>query len=125
MLLGRLHPPISNESQDLTVYSHTYVEVFWAALQVLVEAVTSEGLPLSLQLQNAETVKLVGPSALSAVDDVPASVSGCATTGDGAAEAAWRAISVSELGVGDRLLVLLQEGARHTGIAIEESIVER
>lgn len=36
-----------------------------------------------------------------------------------------RAISVSEIAVGDQILVALQEAARHTGIAIQESIAER
>ena len=37
-----------------------------------------------------------------------------------------QAISVSEIAVGDQILVALQEAAaRHTGIAIQESIAER
>jgi 3-dehydroquinate synthase class II len=75
-------------------------------VQVLVEAVTSDGEVHSHLLQNAETVRLVGP-------------------GGGGAAPAWRAVSVSELAEGDELWVLRQGAARHTGVSIEESIVER
>ena len=37
----------------------------------------------------------------------------------------WHAVSVAQVAVGDRLLVLRQPGARHTGVAIEESLTER
>lgn len=97
---------------------------------VLVEAETPEdGLRHSLLVQNAETVKLVGP-------------------GDDDGSRGWRAIPVvsgqrlrtctilpsnevmattlqTELRPGDRLLVTRQAAARHTGIPIEEQIVEK
>eukprot|EP00898_Chlorokybus_atmophyticus_P003819 jgi/Chlat1/4438/Chrsp29S08888 len=58
-------------------------------------------------LQNAETVRLVKASGADAVwsDD--------------------RAISVSELQAGDKVLVHRQHAARHTGIPINEFVVER
>ena len=43
----------------------------------------------------------------------------------GGAEPAWRAVSVSQLTVGDWLFVLRQPAARHTGIAVEETCTER
>lgn len=76
---------------------------------VLVEAVTPDGQAHSHLLQNAETVRLVGP----------------AGEGEGGDEGGWRAVSVSELAPGDEVFILRQGGARHTGISIEESIVER
>lgn len=69
---------------------------------VLVEAATAEGQSYSILLQNAETVKLVGPEG-----------------------AGWRAVAVSVLAPGDVLYVLEQGAARHTGVSIEESITER
>lgn len=66
-------------------------------------------------LQNAETVRLVGPR-------------GEATKGQAAnskESVDWRAIPVTELQKGDQLLLHRQEGARHTGVAIQETIIER
>jgi len=82
----------------------------------LVEAVTADGETHSHLLQNAETVKLVGPQA-----------GGTAQSGllTGEMIPSWGAISVSELQPGDELFVLRQGGARHTGISREESIIER
>jgi 3-dehydroquinate synthase class II len=77
---------------------------------VLVEASTAQGQAYSILLQNAETVKLVGP--------VPGSSSEKGGNG-------WRAVSVSMLAPGDTVYVLEQGAARHTGISIEESITER
>ncbi len=37
----------------------------------------------------------------------------------------FRAISVTQLKLGDELFVWQQAGARHTGISIQESIIER
>lgn len=75
---------------------------------VLVEAATQDGERHSVMLQNAETVRVVGPS------------------GGASGEArGWRAISVSEVRVNDGLLVLRQQAARHTGIGIDEQIIER
>ncbi|GLC61261.1 hypothetical protein PLESTB_001737000 [Pleodorina starrii] len=45
--------------------------------------------------------------------------------GDGGGGAAWRAISVSALQRGDQVYVALQPPARHTGIAVEEFILEK
>jgi 3-dehydroquinate synthase II len=65
---------------------------------MLVEA-EYEGVVLRTILQNAETIRLVGE------DGTP--------------------ISVADLKVGDKILVYLEKGARHFGIAIEESIIEK
>lgn len=65
---------------------------------ILVEA-EAEGDRISTLLQNAETIKLVGP--------------------DG------KTISVAELKVGDEVLVHLESKARHFGMSIEESIIEK
>lgn len=83
--------------------------------QVLVEAELPDGERCSVLLQNAETVRVVGPASSS---------SGSSGGGSGSSSA-WRAVSVSQLAAGDQLYVLRQAGARHTGVAIEESITER
>lgn len=71
---------------------------------ILVEAVTTSGDHISIQLQNAETVQLVSLSNDKG-EEVP--------------------ISVCELKVGDKILALVNEGvARHTGIAIKEFLRE-
>ena len=62
-----------------------------------------EGDHLSIVLQNAETVRLVSSSQ----------------------QAADNAIPVTQLSAGDSVLVRLQAGARHTGIAVQETIIER
>lgn len=72
------------------------------------EAETSGGEVVSTLLQNAETVRLVGPSG--AADETAKQ---------------WVATSVSALQVGDQIYVYQQDGARHTGISIEETIVEK
>ncbi|GFR45528.1 hypothetical protein Agub_g6921, partial [Astrephomene gubernaculifera] len=41
------------------------------------------------------------------------------------AVSSWRALSVTSLHPGDRVYVVRQAAARHTGIAIEEFIVEK
>ena len=80
---------------------------------LLVEATADDGEVWSTMLQNAETVRLVGPGA----------------AGDGAAghsDQRWQATSVSQLAVGSsRVYVLRQGAARHTGVAIQEQISER
>jgi 3-dehydroquinate synthase class II len=84
---------------------------------LMVTAETSDGQAHSLLLQNAETVRLVAPAAAA-----PSSNGG----GGGGGEPAWRAVSVAELAVGDAVLLhRAQGGARHTGIAIDEQIVEK
>jgi 3-dehydroquinate synthase II len=65
---------------------------------LLVEA-ESEGSRVSLVLQNAETIRLVGE--------------------DG------KAISVAQIKVGDRVLGAAMGGGRHFGVAVKETIVEK
>jgi 3-dehydroquinate synthase class II len=79
---------------------------------LMVTAQTADGQAHSLLLQNAETVRLVAP----------ASSGG---GGGGGGEQGWRAVSVAELAVGDDVLLHRQGGARHTGIAIDEQILEK
>lgn len=76
-------------------------------LQVLVEAETKDGLRHSILLQNAETVRLMVPKD----ETSEISIAG--------------AVSVSELQTGQPVLLYLQGAARHTGISIEENIVEK
>ena len=65
---------------------------------MLIEA-EYEGVKLKTLLQNAETIRLVGE------DGTP--------------------ISVAELVVGDKIMVYLEKSARHFGMAIEETIIEK
>lgn len=65
---------------------------------ILIEA-EADGERISTLLQNAETIKLVGA--------------------DGSPK------SVADLKVGDQVMVYLEEGARHFGMSIEESIIEK
>ncbi|HWQ20161.1 MAG TPA: 3-dehydroquinate synthase II [Methanotrichaceae archaeon] len=65
---------------------------------MLIEA-EAEGQRISTLLQNAETIKLVGP------DGLPK--------------------SVADLKVGDEVLAYLESGGRHFGMSIEESIIEK
>lgn len=65
---------------------------------MLIEA-EYEGIKIKTLLQNAETIRLVGE--------------------DGAP------ISVAELKVGDKVMIYLDKGARHFGMSIEESIIEK
>ncbi len=89
-------------------------------LQVLVEAKTSDDVLHSLLLQNAETVRLVGPASTSKLSEQAAG--GDIEEHD---EPNWRAVSVSQMQVGDEVFIRQQGAARHTGISINESIVER
>ena len=77
-------------------------------MQVLVEAETEGGVKHSILLQNAETVRLVAPDELSLASSKSAG-----------------AVSVTELQVGAPVYVHLQGAARHTGISIQENIVEK
>ena len=115
-------------------YPHKYHITRYA--QVLVEAVAEDGTLISLQLQNAETVKLVGPASTPALGPAGYIISRPPESeeeklGEHGRKAmprscqGSRTISVADLKVGDHLLALLQEGARHTGIAIQEFIIER
>ncbi len=84
---------------------------------MLVEATADDGEVWSTMLQNAETVRLVGPGA--GMGDSAAGV------GDSGGQG-WQATSVSQLAVGSsRVYVLRQGAARHTGVAIQEQISER
>ena len=65
---------------------------------ILIEA-EAEGERISTLLQNAETIKLVGA--------------------DGAPK------SVADLKIDDQVMVYMEEGARHFGMSIEESIIEQ
>lgn len=85
---------------------------------VLIEAETpNDGQRHSVLLQNAETVKLVGPSL--------ASSGGRSDDENDASTPFWRAVSVAQLAPGDRVYVLRQPAARHTGLAIDEGVSER
>lgn len=70
------------------------------------EAETQDGGRHSIMLQNAETVRLIGP-----LQEQSASSSD--------------AVSVTELQIGQLVYLHLQDAARHTGISIEEHIVEK
>jgi 3-dehydroquinate synthase II len=65
---------------------------------ILIEA-EAEGQRINTLLQNAETIKLVGANGLPK--------------------------SVADLKAGDQVLVYLEGGARHFGMSIEESIIEK
>ena len=78
--------------------------------QVLIEAETTDGQPHSILLQNAETERQVVPPK----EGSSATVQGSAGT-----------VSVSELQIGQNVLMRLQGAARHTGISIQENIVEK
>ena len=80
-------------------------------MQVLVEAETQDGVRHSILLQNAETVRLVAPN-----QPDEASLASGKSAG---------AVSVTELQLGQPVYVHLQGAARHTGISIQESIVEK
>ena len=84
-------------------------------MQVLVEVQTEDGMLRSIILQNAETVKLVGPAE-------PAPAAAPRPPGH---SAAWTALPVTELKPSDSVLVHLQGPARHTGIDINEAITEK
>lgn len=73
---------------------------------VRVAAVTASGAVVSAQLQHAETVKLVRPLA------------------GGGREGGVDAVAVTELKVGDEVLVVEEDGARHTGILVDEMLEE-
>lgn len=65
---------------------------------MLIEA-EAEGIPISLVLQNAETIRLVSP--------------------DG------KAVSISNVNVGDKVLGHVEGGGRHFGMKVDETLVER
>lgn len=104
----------------------------FAVVQMLIEAETDDGLRHSTLLQNAETVRLVCPSSSSntpssSSHSSSSSMSTPAQAGDDASSTtkqAWQAVSVSTLQPGQKVFLLMQEGARHTGISIREQIKE-
>lgn len=65
---------------------------------ILIEA-EAEGLPISLVLQNAETIRLVSPEG--------------------------KPISISNLKTGDKVLARVEKGGRHFGMKVDETLVER
>jgi len=65
---------------------------------MLIEA-EAEGIPISLVLQNAETIRLVSPEG--------------------------KAISISNLKKGDKVVAHIEKGGRHFGMKVEETLVER
>jgi 3-dehydroquinate synthase II len=65
---------------------------------MLIEA-EAEGQPISLVMQNAETIRLVSP--------------------DG------KAISITELKAGDKVLGHVEKAGRHFGIQVDETLIER
>jgi 3-dehydroquinate synthase class II len=83
---------------------------------VLVAAHTDDGQEHSIILQNAETVKLVGPARPQRTIDSKRS--------EDAAAAEWRAIAVTDLAAGDALLVRRSEVGRHLGTAVHETLNE-
>ncbi len=99
-------------------------------MQVLVEAETQNGQRHSILLQNAETVRLVGPrmamSLLSNMEDIsgPSQMS-MQSDVSGSQQSQSDAVSVSELEIGQPVYLHLQGAARHTGISIQENIVEK
>ncbi len=87
------------------------------------ELETTDGQVHSVMLQNAETVKLLGPSMAGSCSTRDGS-SGHAGDVAGVAHA-WVARPVTELVPGEPVFVLRAAAARHTGIAVEEFVVER
>ena len=87
---------------------------------MLVEAKTEDDTVHSLLLQNAETVRLVGP-----VSEDSSAGKGEEKGSKEGSKAGWRAIPVSQMQAGDKVYVRQQDAARHTGISIQESIMER
>lgn len=65
---------------------------------MLIEA-EAEGKPISLVMQNAETIRLVSPEG--------------------------KAISVTELKAGDKVLGHVEKAGRHFGIQVDETLIER
>jgi 3-dehydroquinate synthase II len=65
---------------------------------ILIEA-EAEGISISLVLQNAETIRLVSPEG--------------------------KAVSISNLKMGDKVLGHIEKGGRHFGMKVEETLIER
>lgn len=99
-------------------------------MQVLVEAETHDGQRHSILLQNAETVRLIGPcmtlsSVLDMEDKSGPSQAPKPPEVFGSQQSQSDAVSVSELQIGQPVYLHLQGAARHTGISIQENIVEK
>lgn len=107
-----------------------------------IEADTQDGQRHSVILQNAETVKLVGPAAQSsdaagAASSPPGTSSAAAdveldahmhetaTTDSKQASRAWQTRAVSEMVAGDVVYVSRSEAGRHMGHAVQETLIER
>lgn len=71
---------------------------------VIVSAATPDGAEHSVILQNAETVKLVGP-----VD---------------ADAGSWQTLPVTDMAAGDVVLVRRSAAGRHMGMAVQEQLSE-
>jgi 3-dehydroquinate synthase II len=65
---------------------------------MLIEA-EAEGMPISLVMQNAETIRLVDPQG--------------------------KAVSITELKLGDKVLGHIEKTGRHFGIKVDETLIER
>lgn len=94
---------------------------------MLVAAETSDGQQHSIILQNAETVKIVGP----APEKVSVEYDGASATelfGEGKEEVGpmWRTIAVTEIELGCSLYVKRSDAGvgRHMGIAVQEMLNE-
>lgn len=97
---------------------------------MLVEAETHDGQRHSILLQNAETVRLIGPSTSMSPgpnQDTRADLDSTPQPSDAVdnQKAHSLAVSVSELALGQSVYLHLQGAARHTGISIQEHIVEK
>lgn len=65
---------------------------------MLIEA-EAEGMPISLVMQNAETIRLVDPQG--------------------------KAVSITDLKPGDKVLGHIEKAGRHFGIKVDETLIER
>ena len=83
---------------------------------ILVEAETADGERHSVILQNAETVRLMRGRREEEAEGMGKGVG----AGAGGDPARW-SVSVSDLRVGDRLLLRREGGGRHTGMALADS----
>ena len=81
----------------------------------------------SLLLQNAETVRLIGPAEFAAGRSSTKTSQQSDHSNLKGAEVPPRcqAVSVTELKVGQAVYLHLQGAARHTGISIDETIIEK
>ncbi len=100
------------------------------AVQVFIEAETQGGQRHSILLQNAETVRLVGPPAVDSLVASHTSSLDHANMPEPPQESRSQpvqceAVSVSELQLGQTVYIHMQGAARHTGISIQENIVEK